>query len=276
MPPGFSTANRANWDERVGIHRADATGAYRMAALRAGDNSLHPIEDRELGEVRGKRLIHLQCHFGRDTLALARRGAEVTGLDFSPEAIRTARALAAELEIKAEFVEGNVEEARSLVSGTFDIVYVTWGAITWLADLGSWGRLVSSLLRPNGFLYLAEGHPFLYMLDERDPGLRPGYDYRSAPDAPIATDEETTYTGDGTRLENTRNYSWNHSLSDVVMATIGAGMRLEFLHEHEEIPWAFAPMMEEIPGSNGMYRLPQGFPRLPLSFSLRARKEQQA
>jgi SAM-dependent methyltransferase len=273
MSSEFAAVNRANWDERVGIHKADATGAYRMAALRAGDNTLHPIEDRELGEVRGKRLLHLQCHFGRDTLALARRGAEVTGLDFSPEAIRSARALAAELRIGAEFVEGRVEEARERVRGLFDIVYVTWGAINWLADLPSWGRTVGSLLDSKGVLYLADGHPFLYMLDERDPGLRPRYDYRSYPDTPIASDEETTYTGDPTPLANRRNYSWNHSLSDVVMAVLGAGLRLEFLHEHEEIPWAFAPMMEKTPESNGMYRLPTGFPRLPLSFSLRARKE---
>ena len=276
MPSGFLAANRANWDERATIHRADVTGAYRMAALRAGDNSLHPIEDRELGEVQGKRLAHLQCHFGRDTLALARRGAEVTGLDFSPEAIRTARALAAELGIPANFVEGNVNDARSLLAGNFDIVYVTWGAICWLPDLASWGRTVAALLAPSGFLYLADGHPFLYMLDERDPRLLPGYDYRSAPDAPIATDDETTYTGDVTRLESTRNYSWNHAFSDVVMAVLRAGLRLEFLHEHEEIPWAFAPMMEEIPHSNGMYRLPRTFPRLPLSFSLKARKDHQA
>ncbi|MDP9137274.1 MAG: class I SAM-dependent methyltransferase [Pseudomonadota bacterium] len=276
MSPGFSAANRINWDERVGVHKADATGAYRMAALRVGDNSLHPIEDRELGEVAGKRLIHLQCHFGRDTLALARRGAEVTGLDFSPEAIATARGLAAELNIRAQFIEGDVADARALVQGTFDIVYVTWGAINWLPDLAEWGRTVSSLLGPDGFLYLAEGHPFLYMLDERDPGLRPGYDYRSPPDSPIASDEETTYTSDPTRLRNTRNYSWNHSLSDVVMAIIGAGLRLEFLHEHHEIPWAFAPIMDEVPESNGMYRLPETFPRIPLSFSLRARKERQA
>lgn len=273
MPSGFSAANRANWDERVLIHRADATGAYRMAALRAGDNSLHPIEDRELGEVRGKRLIHLQCHFGRDTLALARRGARVTGLDFSTEAIRTARGLASELDIDAEFVEGTVEKARALVSGAFDIVYVTWGAINWLPELASWGKTVASLLGPDGFLYLAEGHPFLYVLDERDPGLKPGYDYRSRPDAPIPSDDETTYTGDATRLRCARNYCWNHSLSDVVMALIGAGLRLEFLHEHEEIPWAFAAMMEPVPQSNGMYRLPEGFPRLPLAFSLKARKE---
>jgi SAM-dependent methyltransferase len=276
MPPGFTAANRANWDERVAIHSADASGAYRMTALRAGDNSLHPIEDRELGEVRGKRLIHLQCHFGRDTLALARRGAAATGLDFSPQAIRTARALAGELNVEAEFIEGRAEEARALVRGVFDIVYVTWGAIPWLPDLHAWAGVVASLLAPQGYLYLAEGHPFLYMLDERDPGLKPGYDYRSAPDAPIATDEETTYTGDATRLVNRRNYSWNHSMSDVVMAILEAGMRLEFLHEHEEIPWAFAPMMEKVPESNGMYRLPRGFPHLPLAFSLRARKEQQA
>lgn len=268
-------ANRLNWDERASIHWRDTTGAYRLDALRRGDNSLHPIEDSELGPVEGSRLAHLQCHFGRDTLALARRGATVTGLDFSPVAIGQARALADELGIAANFVEGNVYDARSLIAGEFDIVFSTWGAIPWLPDIFRWAKVVASLLGRGGFVYLAEGHPFLNMLDEHDPGLKPAYDFRTPADAPIAIEDSVTYTGDATVLNHRRNYSWIHPLSDIIMALKEAGLTLDFIREHEEIPWPFAPFFELRPGSNGMYRLPQGkgFPRLPLAFSLKARKD---
>ena len=270
MADDYFATNRRTWDERAQIHWRDSTGFYDIDALRRGDNRLLPIEDRELGDVKGRRLAHLQCHFGLDTLALARQGAEATGLDFSPVAIANARSLARELGIAATFVEGNVYDARSLVDGTFDIVLSSWGAIPWLPDIRRWAKVVASLLARGGYVYLAEGHPSLSMLDERDPGLRPGYDFRTPPDAPIATDDETTYTGDTTQLVHRRNYNWIHPLSDVIMAMLEAELRLVFVHEHEELPWPFAPFFEEIAESPGMYRLPKGHPRLPLSFSIKA------
>ena len=270
MAEDYFAANRRNWDERAHIHWRDSTGFYDIDALRRGDTRLLPIEDGELGEVAGRRLVHLQCHFGLDTLALARRGATVTGLDFSPAAIEYARSFARELGIEASFVEGNVYDARTLVTGDFDIVFSSWGAIPWLPDIRRWAKVVASLLRHGGFVYLAEGHPSLSMLDERDPGLRPGYDFRTPTDAPIATDDETTYTGDTTPLIHRRNYNWIHPLSDVIMALMEAELKLVFVHEHEELPWPFAPNFEAVPGRAGMYRLPKGHPRLPLSFSIKA------
>src|SRR5262245_11273672 len=135
-------ANRRNWDERVAVHRADRTGFYGVEEFRRGGDTLGPIEAGEIGDVRGKRLLHLQCHFGLDTLSLARRGATVTGLDFSAPAIAMARDLAAETGLTARFVESDVYEAHAAIADRFDIVYVTWGALGWLNDIRRWTAVV--------------------------------------------------------------------------------------------------------------------------------------
>jgi SAM-dependent methyltransferase len=151
--------NRANWDERVDVHLQ----AYDLRALRAGHGRLNAIEEEELGSVAGLRVLHLQCHFGNDTLALAQRGAEVVGLDFSPAAITAARRLTDELGLatRARFVLADLYEAPDAIpeAGAFDLVYVTWGALCWLPDIPRWARIVAHFLRPGGTLYHAEGHP---------------------------------------------------------------------------------------------------------------------
>ena len=152
-----------------------------ISALRAGRGRLHPIEEAELRPVDGLRVLHLQCHFGRDTLTLAQRGAEVVGLDFSPEAIRAARALAAELglEGRARFVEADLYDAPAAIPepAAFDLVYVTWGAIYWLPDIRRWAEIVAFFLKPGGTLYLAEGHPAALVFDDLAPrhGPMPGW-----------------------------------------------------------------------------------------------------
>ena len=136
----YFDANRKSWDERVAIHRRDETGFYEVQKVLDGSDKLNAIEAAEIGDVKGLRIAHLQCHFGLDSICLARRGASVTGLDFSPAAIAEARRLADTLGVDAQFVEGNVYDARKLLSGDFDMVYVTWGAINWLPDIGALGR----------------------------------------------------------------------------------------------------------------------------------------
>ena len=160
--------NRARWDELVPIHLRSPD--YRVAAFKAGEDHLHPIEAAEIGPIAGKRLVHLQCHFGLDTLCLARRGAVVTGLDFSPAAIAAARALAAQTGIPARFVGGNIYEAPALLGERFDIVYVSWGALNWLPDIARWAAVVAALLDPGGFLYLLEGHPLAMALEQAGTG----------------------------------------------------------------------------------------------------------
>ena len=269
MQDYFDT-NAKNWDDRAAIHFKDEAGGYRVAAFLAGEDNLHGTEDREIGDVAGLRIAHLQCHIGIDTLCLARRGASCVGLDFSPVAIAAARELQAKTGLDAEFIEGNVYDARALINGEFDMVYVTWGAVGWLPDVARWASVVASLLKPGGTLYLLEGHPSLLNLDERTPELRPGYNWRTPPDQPIVMNEATTYTGDTTPVTHTTTLEWVHPLSDIINAVIAAGMRLDYLNEHEELAWQFASIMVPIEAKRRMWVLPDGFPRLPLSFSLKA------
>lgn len=262
--------NRLNWDERARIHVRDASGFYEIEAFRCGQDVLGPIESEEIGDVSGKNILHLQCHFGLDTLCLARRGAEVTGLDFSGTAIKAARNLADETEIEAKFVEGNVYDAPNLIDDTFDMVYVTWGTICWLPDVPKWARIVSDFLVPNGVLYFADHHPLLALLEYEQGDLVVRYAWRTPKDAPMTFDEGLTYTGDETPLVNRRNNEWNHPLSEIFTGLTDAGLSVEKLREHTAVPWqAFACMIE---AGDGLYRLPDGAPEIPLAVSLTARK----
>ena len=268
----YLDTNRKNWNDRAAIHFKDEAGGYRIKAFLDGADNLHDIEHAEIGDVRGKRIAHLQCHIGIDTLCLARRGASCVGLDFSPVAVAAARDLQQKTGLDAQFVEGNVYDARALMEGQFDIVYSTWGTIGWLPDIFGWGKVVASLLKPGGSLYLLEGHPSLMLADERTPELRPGYDWRTPLDKPIIMNDDTTYTGDTAKIANTTTVEWVHPLSDIVNAVIDAGLRLEALNEHEVLAWQFAPIMVPVEGRRRMWRLPDGFPRLPLAFSIKAVK----
>jgi SAM-dependent methyltransferase len=270
MRQDFFDANRRNWNDRAVIHVANRTGFYSVDSLRAGDNRLHAIEDGEIGDVRGLRLCHLQCHFGLDSIRLARRGAEVVGLDFSPAAIAGAKDLARELGVAARFVEGNVYDARTLIDGHFDLVFTTWGTICWLPDLRRWAEVIAALLAPGGAFYIADMHPCFAPLEERDGKLVVEYDWGRSPDAPLVFEEATTYNGDPTPVANPKTYQWIHPLSRIVGSLIDAGLCLEFLHEHEQLVWKAVPMM--VADASGAFRLPDGHARLPLSFSLKARK----
>jgi SAM-dependent methyltransferase len=264
-------ANRRNWEERAAIHARNRTGFYPIDRLKAGEDILQPIEAAEIGDVAGKRLIHLQCHIGLDTLCLARRGAIVTGLDFSPTAIAAARALASELGIPAEFVESDVFGARERLNGSFDLAFVTWGTICWLPDIGRWAQVVASLLAAGGVLYLADAHPSALVLEEIDGRILPHYPWRVSADKPLIFEDAQTYTGDVTELVEKRNYEWIHPLSAIITGLIEAGLQLEFLHEHERLPWKLFPSMR--PDGDRMFRLPETAVPIPLSFSLMARNQ---
>ncbi len=265
--------NKLNWNDRATIHIKDEAGGYRVQAFLDGADNLHDIEHEEIGDVSGLRIAHLQCHFGIDTLCLARRGASCVGLDFSPVAVQAARQLQVKTGLDASFVEGNVYDARQLMTGEFDMVYVTWGAINWLPDIAGWAKVVSSLLKPGGRLYLLEGHPFIMLLDETTPELRPAYDWRTPSDQPVTMDTPTTYTGDTDIIAHPTTCEWIHPVSDILNGLIAAGMRIEALNEHERLAWQFAPNMRPVDGRRRMWVLPQGIPRMPLSFSIWARKD---
>jgi len=262
--------NRRNWDERVAIHVRDTTGFYTLDRFRAGESPLHGIEAAELGDVRGKRVLHLQCHIGLDTLRLARLGAVVTGLDFSGAAVEAARGLAEETGLKADFVQGTVDEAPRLTPGPFDLVFTTWGALCWLPDMRIWARVVASVLAAGGELYCADAHPGFSMLQEVAGRLMPKYDFQTPADRPLEFDDVTTYTGDPTVLAHQSTREWIHPLSAILGGLIDAGLTITMFREHESLPWQAVPML--VPTPDQRWRLPDGHPRVPLSFSVRAKK----
>ena len=262
-------ANRANWDERVAVHMR----AYDLAPLRAGRGRLFPIEARELGSVAGKRVLHLQCHIGSDTLTLAQMGADVTGVDFSAPAIAAARGLAAELGLAARFVEADLYAAPEMLgeAGGFDLVFTTWGTICWLPDIAGWARVVAHFLKPAGALYFADAHPAALVFDEDVPGAAgfPGFFAPYFGDGPLILDDARDYADPAARLAHVRTFQYMHMVGEVVSALIGAGLRLEFLHEHPAVPWRmFAPLERD---RDGLYRWPDKA-WLPLSYSLMARR----
>lgn len=256
--------NRAMWDERVPIHLNSEF--YDLAGFRAGTDTIRDFEVAELGELAGRRVVHLQCHIGLDTLSLARRGAEVTGLDFSVPAVEAARALAAELDIPARFVASNVYDAVDALGGeTFDMVYTGVGALCWLPDLDRWAATVTSLLRPSGVLYLAEFHPFTDILDDASGGAVVADYFRDEPDV---YNSSGSYADLNAPTSNNRVVEWRHRLGTVVTALSRAGLRLEFLHEHDVT--LFPRFANLVRSSGGTYRRPAGAPRIPLMYSLRA------
>ena len=262
--------NRRNWDERAAIHARDTTGDYMLDRFRAGEDALHEIEAAELGDISGKRVLHLQCHIGRDTLCLVRRGATVTGLDFSGAALDVARRLSAETGLKANFVEGTVDQAPDLTPGPFDLVFATWGTICWLPDMKKWAMVIASVLAPGGELYFADAHPAFNVLEEVAGNLVPSHDFQTPADRPLQFAGETTYTGDPTILSHQATREWIHSLSSVLGGLIDAGLTITMFREHEVLPWRGLTTL--VPASERMWRLPDGMPRIPLSYSVRARK----
>ena len=262
--------NRRNWDERAAIHARDSTGDYMLDRFRAGEDALHEIEAAELGDISGKRVLHLQCHIGRDTLCLARRGATVTGLDFSSAALNVARRLSDETGLKADFIEGIVDQAPDLTPGPFDLVFITWGTICWLPDVRKWSEIIASVLAPGGELYFADAHPAFSVLEEYDGRLVPTFDFQTPPNRPLQFTDETTYTGDPTIMAHQSTQQWIHSLSTVLGGLIDAGLTITMFREHEVLPWRGLPSL--VPASERMWRLPDGVPRIPLSYSVRAKK----
>ena len=259
-------ANREFWDELAPIHAASEY--YDVESFRAGASTLTPLERDEVGDVAGKRLLHLQCHFGLDTLSWARLGAEVTGVDFSERAIEIARGLAVELDVDARFVCANVLELPSKLSGTFDVVFASYGVLVWIPDVKRWAEVAATFLAPGGFLYLADGHPLARTLTERDGRLELEGDY-FGPSAERVF-RAGSYAVPDAVLSTPTSFEWWHTLGDVVTAIAGTGLTLEFVREHPVSPSRYFDSMRQ--GDDGLWRLPGDAPSIPLVLSLRASK----
>ena len=275
MLDDFLKANLASWDEAVGLH-VDSE-LYDVAGFRAGGTSLSSIELGELGPLigDGTMLLHLQCHFGLDTLSWARRGAVVTGVDFSGEGIRTARALAADVGLsrRATFVQSDVASLPDRLSGAFDVVFTSWGALLWLGDLDRWAEVVDHYLRPGGTFYIAEFHPYAFLLadDSSADSLRIGYPYFQY-GVPQRFDEDGDYAVPDAKPAHTVTFEWLHGFGEIVDPLLRRGLRLDFLHELPYtvagLPFAFLEKDEQ-----GLLRVKGHHDDFPLSFTLRMTKE---
>jgi SAM-dependent methyltransferase len=260
-------ANREFWEDLARVHLE----SYReVGMLRRGEEILDPVEVSEVGDVRGKTLLHLQCHIGTDTLAWARHGAIVTGVDFSAEAVRCATRLRDELRLDARFIEANVYDVPKVLGEEFDLVYSSRGVLCWLSDMEEWARVVARSLRPGGSLYLLDSHPILNALEERPAGLwsfEHPYFHEVEPTRWAAGGPDYS---DPTHMNEHSTLEWAWALSEIVSAVLAAGLRLELLHEHEHGFFRHFPSMTADDGRT--FRVPGHAGRLPLLFSLRARR----
>jgi len=265
----YREANRDLWNELARLH--PKTLMYNLEGFRSGDLTLKSLERLELGDVAGKSLLHLQCHFGLDTLSWARLGAQVTGVDFADEAIALARKLSEELRIPAVFVCSDVYDLPGRLSGQFDIVFTSYGVLAWLPDLSRWAQVVSHFLRPGGIFYIVEEHPGGNIFDDDAQSSMPTVRFSYFEHGPLTCQTEGSYADRTARLTTPVSYQWTHTLGDVINGLVQAGLRLEFLHELPFCNYQRFPFL--LRGEDGWWRPATG-PELPLLFSLRARKEQ--
>jgi 2-polyprenyl-3-methyl-5-hydroxy-6-metoxy-1,4-benzoquinol methylase len=257
----YFDANKDLWNQRTAVHKDSAF--YDVEGFKKGDTSLKQIELKELGDVKGKKLLHLQCHFGMDTMSWARLGAEVTGIDFSEEAIDTANQLSAETGIPAKFICANLYDLKDQLQEKFDIVYTSYGVICWLPDLEKWADLIARNLKPGGIFYMAEFHPVLWMFDENFDKIKYYYHNKEL----ITVNSEGTYADKYAAIK-AKEYSWNHSLSEVINVLISRGLRIEFLNEFSYSPFNCFNHLEI--GLDGNYRIRGQEDKIPMVYSIKA------
>ncbi len=256
--------NRELWNELTPIHIRSEF--YDVDGFKNGRCTLGSIEMEELGDVSGKSMLHLQCHFGLDTLSWARLGAKVTGMDFSDKSIELARSLSEELGIKADFICCNIYDLPENLSGKFDIVYTSGGVLCWLPDLKRWAEIISHFLKPGGFFYILEGHPFSCVFDDSPDAteLKVKYSYFHTPE-PAEWEPEGDYA-DPDAVVTHGSYEWTHDMGDIINSLISSGLRIEYLHEFPVTGYKALTFMEQ--DEIGWWRIKGD--NIPLTFSLRA------
>jgi SAM-dependent methyltransferase len=267
----YRDVNKALWDERADAHAASPD--YNLSRFADDPEHISHVVRFDLpllGDISGLRAVHLQCHIGTDTVSLARLGARVTGLDFSGAALAQARALAASAGVDVDFVESDLYGAPSVLPHhEFDLVFTGIGALCWLPDIRRWAEVVATLLAPGGRLFIREGHPMLWALDdERSDELVLRYPYFERPE-PLVFDTDGTYVETDVSFQHTASHEWNHGLGEIVTALLDEGLTITGLTEHDRVPWDALPgQMEELP--DGEFRLREQPDRLPATYTLQA------
>ena len=268
-------ANLANWESRVPVHAAVA-GLERYTDDPEYVSGVVRHDAPALGDLTGLRVAHLQCHIGTDTVSLARLGAKVVGLDFSPSALAVARDLADRTGDAVRFVQADVYDAVDALGGGFDLVYSTVGIVGWLPSMTRWAQVVAALLAPGGRLYLRDGHPTLMTLDEtrEDQRLVVTHPYFGGTE-PKRWEDTSSYAGEPGAVTSPVHYEWQHPLSEMVQAVIDAGLVLTRVHEDDRLDWPFASWMEA--DEDGNYRFPaQQRALVPTEFTIEAMRPEES
>jgi len=267
--------NRVSWDERVPAHVASPGYAIQQF-VDDPDFLSHVVrfDVPRLGDLTGLRGVHLQCHIGTDTVSLARLGARMTGLDFSLPAVEAGRDLAAKLGQDTDFVQSDVYDAVAALGGPrqCDLVFTGIGALCWLPDIRRWASVVNALLKPGGRLFLREGHPMLWAVDDRiTDSITIGFPYFETPE-PIVWEEEGTYVPTDVQFQHNVTHSWNHGLGEIVTALLEEGLTITQLIEHDSVPWEGLPGQMTRDDATEEWHLTDHAERLPLTYTLQATK----
>jgi SAM-dependent methyltransferase len=245
MSEDYFEVNKKTWNEKVKVH--SKSEMYDLEAFKSGKSSLMPYELKALGDVKGKSLLHLQCHFGQDTMSWSRLGAKSVGVDLSDEGIALATSLNEELKLDATFVCCNVLDTSKHIKETFDIVFTSYGVIGWLPDLKPWGQMIAERLKKGGTFYMIEFHPIVWMFDYLD--NKPIMKYGYMQDEAIYEEYQGTYANQESKMI-TKEYGWNHGLSEVINALVSAGLQIEYLNEYDESPYNVLPDLVETKSGN--------------------------
>jgi len=261
----YFETNRATWNQRVAIHASSKM--YDLEGFKKGKSSLKKYEMNALGHVSGKSLLHLQCHFGQDTLSWSRLGAKCVGIDLSDTAIKLAEELNRELQLKAKFVTCNVLDTSKFVIDQFDIVYTSYGVIGWLPDLKPWAKMIVDRLKPGGVFYIVEFHPMVWMFDylEQLPVMKYAYHRKEV----IHETYDGTYANIDAKIKS-EDFSWNHSFSDIINALIKAGLDIVLFNEYDKLFYNGLPGMQK--DKNGWWFLDKYKNMIPYTFTLKARE----
>lgn len=259
----YKEINRQSWNNKVEIHINSEF--YDMNRFLSGESSLNPVEIGLLGDIRGKRILHLQCHFGQDTISLAREGAKVTGVDLSDKAIQKAKEIAEKCEVDASFICCDIFDLPNHLEEQFDIVFTSYGVIGWLPDLDKWAGIVSRFLKPDGHFVFVEFHPVVWMFDDDFEKIEYNYFNSGA----MVEIEDGTYADREAQISQ-EFIVWNHSMSEVVNSLIKNGLRIDSFEEYDYSPYnCFKHTVEFEPKK---YRIKHLENKIPMIFAIGATK----